>query len=362
MVCAALLAIEPVRASSWADVRITPTTIPVLAGPGGDEAQITIEIDNSVPVPLRVDEVRLVFSRKEATLARRRFSDGFFEETRFSRERRLDRGGKITWQAVCLTDVPPGADRVRLELVLSARRRYEEGRTVATASADLVPAPEPLSVALPFRGHWRVTQGNGCGTNHRIGGRGSEFAWDFAAVDRSGNVMPDRGKRNEDSPSFGRPVLAPTAGRVVRVVDEYEDNEGFDDYPRRSLLDDLRRPDWVYGNYVVLEASPSRFLLLAHLETGSVVVAKGDVVAQGDPIARAGNSGNSRSPHLHVHAMDRADPSDPEVRGVPILFTRFVEIRGAGEGEEREIVVRKVVEGTPVETAVVAPDVEGSSR
>lgn len=343
-------------------MRITPTAIPVLAGPGGDEAQITIEIDNSVPVPLRVDDVRLVFSRGEATLARRRLPAGFFEETRFSRERRVDRGGRITWQAVCLSDVPAGADRVRVELALGARRRYEEGRTIATASADLVPAPEPLTVALPFRGHWRVTQGNGCGSNHRIGGRGGEFAWDFAAVDRSGNVMPDRGKRNEESPTFGRPVLAPSAGRVVRVVEEFEDNEGLDSFPRRSLLDDLRRPDWVYGNYVVLEASPSRFLLLAHLEKGSVVVSKGESVARGDPIARAGNSGNSLSPHLHVHAMDRADPSDPEVRGVPILFTRFVEIRGVGEGEEREIVVRKVAEGTPAETSVVAPDVESSGR
>lgn len=360
--CAALLAIEPVRASSWADVRIAPSAIPVLSGPGGDEAQITIEIDNAVPVPLRVDDVRLVFSRGESTLARHRVSAGFFEETRFSRERRLDRGGRITWQAVCLTDVPPGADRVRVELVLSARRRHEEGRTVATASADLVPAPEPISVALPFHGHWRVTQGNGCGSNHRIGGRGGEFAWDFAAVDRSGNVMPDRAKRNAESPTFGRPVLAPTAGRVVRIVEEFEDNDGLDEYPRRSLLDDLRRPDWVYGNYVVLEASPSRFLLLAHLEKGSVVVAKGESVAPGDPIARAGNSGNSRSPHLHVHAMDRADPSDPDVRGVPILFSRFVEIRGVGDGEEREIVVRKVAEGIPAETSIVAPDLEGSRR
>lgn len=341
-------------------MRILPSEVPVLAGPDGDEAQITIEIENAVPVPLRVDDVRLVYSRGEMTLARRRLSAGFFEENRFSRERRLDREGRITWQAVCLTDVPDGADRVRVELALSARRRYEEGRTVATASADLVPAPAPLSIALPFLGHWRVTQGNGCGSNHRIGGRGGEFAWDFAAIDRSGNVMPDRGKRNEESPTFGRPVLAPLAGRVVRVVDEFEDNDGLDTYPRRSILDDLRRPDWVYGNYVVLETSPSRFLLLAHLKKGSVVVAKGDGVARGDSIARAGNSGNSQSPHLHVHAMDRPDPTDPAVLGVPIVFTRFVEIRGVGEGEEREIVVRKIARGIPYETAVVAPDVEGS--
>lgn len=360
--CAAVFAADPAHASTWAGVRIAPTPIPVLAAPEGDEAQVTIDIENSVPVPLRIDDVRVVFSRGEVVLARRRLSAGFFEDRRFSRERRLDRGGRITWQAVCLSDVPPGADRVRVELVLSARRRFDEGRAVATASADLVSAPEPLPVALPFRGHWRVTQGNGCGSNHRIGGRGGEFAWDFAAVDRSGNVMPPRGTRNEESPTFGRPVLSPLAARVVRVVDEFEDNDGLDAFPRRSLLDDLKRPDWVYGNYVVLEASPSRFLLLAHLERGSIVVATGDSVAPGDPIARAGNSGNSMSPHLHVHAMDRADPSDPEVRGVPLLFTRFVEIRGVGEGEEREIVVRKVAEGIPSETSVVAPDVEASGK
>lgn len=341
-------------------MRIAPAEVTVLAGPGGDEAQITIEIDNAAPVPLRVDDLRFVYFRGEATLSRRGPPAGFFDETRFSRERRLDRDGRITWQAVCLADVPSEADRVRVEIVLSARRRYEDGRALATASADLVPAPEPLTIVLPFRSHWRVTQANGCGSNHRVGGRGSEFAWDFAAVDRSGNVMPDRGKRNEESPTFGRPVLAPLAGRIVRVVDEFEDNDGLDAFPRRSLLDDLRRPDWVYGNYVVVEASPSRFLVLAHLEKGSVVVAKGDSVAPGDPIGRSGNSGNSMRPHLHLHAMDRADPSDPDVRGVPVRFARFVEIRGVGAGDEREIVVRKVADGAPSETSIVAPDLEDS--
>lgn len=303
---------------------------------------------------LRVEEVRWAFVTEAGVLRVERPGEGFFQSARFARDRRLERDGRLVWQGICLTEIPAAATRVRFEVELSTRRRAAS-RKVEALTVDLVAAPEEARIRLPFRGFWRVTQGHGCGSNHRSGGRGGEFAWDFAAVDRTGREMPEDARHNEESPTFGRPVLAPAAGIVRRVVDEHEDNDALDEFPRRSLLDDLKRPDWVYGNYVVLEIAEGRFLLFAHLAKGSVAVAHGNRVEEGALLARSGNSGNSMRPHLHVHAMDRPDPSDPATRGVPIRFLGYTEIRGGGRGEDRTIVVRHMEEGIPPEGSVVAP-------
>lgn len=318
------------------------------------DAQITLEVRNRVGASLRVEELRWAYVSEDGVLRVERPGEGFFQSTRFARDRRLERDGRIVWQGICLTDIPAGATRVRFEAELTTRRRGAS-RKLESLTVDLVAAPEEARVRLPFRGYWRVTQGHACGSNHRSGGRGGEFAWDFAAVDRSGSLMPEDARHNEESPTFGRPVLAPAGGIVRRVVDEHEDNDALDEFPRRSLLDDLKRPDWVYGNYVVLEIAEGRFLLFAHLAKGSAAVSTGERVDEGALLARSGNSGNSMRPHLHVHAMDRLDPADPKTRGVPIRFLRYVEIRGGGSGEDLEVVVRRMEDGTPPEGSVVAP-------
>lgn len=61
------------------------------------------------------------------------------------------------------------------------------------------------------------------------------------------------------------------------------------------------------GNHVLLEAT-SGFVLLAHLRRDSVAVAEGDTVTAGDQLGEVGNSGNSLLPHVHVQAMNSADP------------------------------------------------------
>ncbi|MEK7217932.1 MAG: M23 family metallopeptidase [Patescibacteria group bacterium] len=51
-----------------------------------------------------------------------------------------------------------------------------------------------------------------------------------------------------------------------------------------------------YGLSVVIEA-PNRRSLLAHCS--QVTAPNGLTIAQGDPVAKSGNSGNSHGPHLH---------------------------------------------------------------
>jgi len=150
-------------------------------------------------------------------------------------------------------------------------------------------------------------------------------------------------------------VLAPVEGRVIRVVNDVADNEGLREFPRRSLLEGLQRPEWVFGNFIVLDVGGGAYVLLGHLQKGSVSVEPGQTVRAGDALARCGNSGNTVMSHLHLQVMDRADPADAEVRGLPARFTSYTEITAPGEGAGRDLFIRRVSAGDPPEESVIAP-------
>jgi murein DD-endopeptidase MepM/ murein hydrolase activator NlpD len=213
-------------------------------------------------------------------------------------------------------------------------------------------------ISLPVSGTWRVTQGHTCDTNHRRGHLGGEFAWDLAAVSeegRTGTPGFDKSHRNDESATFGRPVTSPVAGTVASVVDGVDDNDAQKEFPRRSLIESVRAPRWIFGNHIVLDAGRGVFVLVAHLQKDSIVVKAGDAVRVGDVIARAGNSGNTMLPHVHVQVMDRADPADPSVSGIPALFRDYVEVSASGDGPRSEAVFRRMSTGDPPEGAFVLP-------
>jgi hypothetical protein len=130
-------------------------------------------------------------------------------------------------------------------------------------------------------------------------------------------------------------------GTVVSVVDGIDDNDAQREFPRRSLVESVRTPRWIFGNYVVLDAGHGVFVLLAHLKKDSIVVKPGAVIAVGAPLASAGNSGNTMLPHVHVQVMDGADPADPAVSGRPALFRDYVETFASGGKPTREAIVRR---------------------
>ena len=53
----------------------------------------------------------------------------------------------------------------------------------------------------------------------------------------------------------------------------------------------------------------------------SLLVAVGDKVKTGQPIGRAGNTGNTSEPHLHIHA-EKGGNEIPILKGegIPIIF------------------------------------------
>ncbi|MBI5067210.1 MAG: peptidoglycan DD-metalloendopeptidase family protein [Deltaproteobacteria bacterium] len=66
-----------------------------------------------------------------------------------------------------------------------------------------------------------------------------------------------------------------------------------------------------YGHVVILRHA--RGLLTVYAHNARLLVAEGDKVRAGDPIARVGQSGKTTGPHLHFEVREGAKPRDPLV-------------------------------------------------
>lgn len=139
--------------------------------------------------------------------------------------------------------------------------------------------------------------------------RGQSHAVDIIGIDRLGFYAS--GAAPEDPAAyaiFGTPILAPCSGEVAMAID------GLSDQPV-PVMDRAN----LAGNHVFL-ACGDLHILLAHMEGGSVQVDTGDSVEAGEMLGRVGNSGNTSSPHLHMH-VQRGMPVDAPLSGVPVHFT-----------------------------------------
>ncbi|MEZ4700512.1 MAG: M23 family metallopeptidase [Rhodothermales bacterium] len=151
--------------------------------------------------------------------------------------------------------------------------------------------------------------GDAVSTNYHAASPDQRWAYDlvvapfFTASDSLG-----------DYGCYGLPVLAPAAGVVDVSLD------GRPDAPPGRLSYDLANP---LGNYVSIRLRETgAYLILAHLQPGSVRVAPGDTLREGQPIGRCGNSGNTSEPHVHIHHQ-RQSPSETPIgfaEGLPLYF------------------------------------------
>lgn len=193
---------------------------------------------------------------------------------------------------------------------------------------------DPVVLDLPVVGRWQARNSPA----RRVPSHGTHlfattWAVDLVAVEgrRSARTTDWRTLLASEAPErfvgFGMAVLAPATGTVVTVHDGEPDHVA-----RRSLpagLPYLLRQrsrvragaGAVAGNHVVLQVGDRAFVLLAHLRSGSVAVRAGQQVTAGRPVGACGSSGNTTQPHLHVQAMDAADPY--RAHGLPLAFRRY---------------------------------------
>ncbi len=206
-------------------------------------------------------------------------------------------------------------------VVIFAVFRLAGGPAAALATAVIVithlvlhrpPAAPALEIAFPLRagsyfiasaGRWRLTNGH-------VSSPAQRYALDITrlngAAARAWGLYP---ARHSAYRIFGAPVNAPCEGRVEEAVD------GFPDLPigeRGSVVPG--------GNYVLLRVPGDIQIKLSHFQRGSLAVKSGDFVAAGDFLGRAGNSGNTSEPHLHIHAHRPSHiPGEPALP-VPLRF------------------------------------------
>jgi hypothetical protein len=187
-------------------------------------------------------------------------------------------------------------------------------------------ATTPVALACPFEGRWKALgTGPWAARNYHLAASDQWFATDWVRV---------------DGQSRGTAVVAPVDGIVAHV-----ENRQIDKPARRWIQRDVANPA---GNYVSVRVNGREdvFVILAHLEQGSIGVWPGQAVRAGDLLGRCGNSGNTTRPHLHVHAQPTAQVSPGAVWGVPVLFGgRAKWIRS---GEELEGASAGAAESVPV--------------
>jgi hypothetical protein len=162
-----------------------------------------------------------------------------------------------------------------------------------------LPADEPLRV---------IWGGDRLATNHHAFTPDQRWAYDLVVEPYLGGSH-----KLEDYGCWGRAVLAPIAAKV---------HLAHDGEPDVTPAMPPSNPDKPLGNHVVLELPTRTYLILAHLQRGSVKVKRGDRVTEGQPLGACGNSGNTSEPHIHIHHQ-RQDPAQYPVNfaeGLPLYF------------------------------------------
>lgn len=179
--------------------------------------------------------------------------------------------------------------------------------SLAFIQAKAYPVTEDcVMIDLPFQGSWIVFGSGATGaTNHHDRIRSQKYAIDIARVGDNGKLFTGAGKTSQQSNTWGAPILSPIDGEVTLVVDSLED-----DNSKKQLA----------GNHVTIKLRDSVYVLLAHFMKGSVLVKVGDRVKSGQPIAKAGNSGNTDFPHLHIQVQTTPGYDIKTSRTLPFRF------------------------------------------
>lgn len=113
---------------------------------------------------------------------------------------------------------------------------------------------------------------------------------------------------NGQYPVYGENIYSPIVGEIMKVENNIPDNKPYSgNYPYNT------------GNTVVIK-NGNFYLLLGHLMCHSIVVKVGDHIKADDFIGRAGNSGWTERPHLHMQLIKSDTDNYWSGKGISIRF------------------------------------------
>ena len=140
------------------------------------------------------------------------------------------------------------------------------------------------------------------------------------------------GQENDHYRAWGKQVCAMADGLVVEVLNDVPDNPkpitASDQNERDKQSKEQRDKYWgsfpkgAGGNHVVIQhgdgQSGYQYTTYAHMQKGSVTVARDMQLKAGDVLGVVGNSGNSSMPHLHIQAVKASNEFVP----LPMVLRR----------------------------------------
>ena len=200
------------------------------------------------------------------------------------------------------------------------------GEATVESRINVGPAAEVPVFGPPLRGGpWVMAHGPANPNGHRrsivtVGGRSAvvqRYGIDYFKVDSAGHTFKGDSSRKADYYGYGQDVLAVADAVVAVASDAVPENEA--PHPsKRAVPINLRT---IGGNYIMLDIGKGSYVFYAHLKPGSLRVKTGDRVKKGQVIGSLGLTGNTPSPHLHLHLGDTIEPIGSE--GLPYLFDGF---------------------------------------
>lgn len=145
------------------------------------------------------------------------------------------------------------------------------------------------------------------------------YAVDIVKINKQGSIKNEmRGSGPVQHEIFLDTVYSPVDGIVIEVRDDQTDYK-----IEKPIIDPEQK-----GNHLVIKYGDI-FVVHGHLKMNSIMVAEGDSVRTGQPIALIGHNGQSTIPHLHLHALvakqtylDKGDSTE-YIYPIPMFFKGY---------------------------------------
>ena len=348
-----VLPLDVPSAASPVTVRVHPD--PVYADWQGNLLRLScdFELANSSDQVYEVSDVRAKAFASDGTLLAwsKVDSNGGRPSIEVLGPRRLEAHGALTVFNPFLFETAAAVDHVVFEFRLGGKDA-PGAQVEADVRTAVFRQKTRLIVPVPGARLWAY-DGPGFLSHHRrldllnpfnrdvlhLRANGQRYAVDLVVVDRGGAPFHGDPGDQKNWLGFGSLIVAPAGGVVVEAESALPDDIPFDE-ARAS-----ENPALMIGNHVVIDHGNGEFSALAHFKSGSLRVAKGQRVAQGDPLGEMGHSGMG-SGLVHLHYELRSGPGSFDAEGLPARFSGFRRV-GEAKPVTAEIEAGWIIETPP---------------